>query len=87
MCVALALNRAESQVSAGENAGHKLTHVSAVRSLAKVGVLKPGQGLSEDVQVKLEPALDCRNLPLIAFVQEPRQGRILGAALLRLSAK
>jgi hypothetical protein len=75
--VALALNRAESQVSAGENAGHKLAHVSVVRSLAKIGVLKQGQLLARDFQAKVET--DSRNLRLIAFVQEPGQGRILGA--------
>ena len=77
--VAVALNRAESQVSAGENAGHRLAHVSVVRSLAKIGALKRGQGLAQDVQLKLEPGSDSRNLRLIAFVQEPRQGRVLGA--------
>jgi hypothetical protein len=78
--VAVALNRAESQVSAGENSGHKLTHVSVVKSLTKIGVLKQGQVLAQDVHFKLEPGSDSSNLRLIAFVQEPRQGRVLGAA-------
>jgi hypothetical protein len=85
--IAIALNRAESQVFSGENAGHKLAHVSVVRSLTKVGVLKPGQGLSQEVQLKVERSLDSGNLRLIAFVQEPRQGRVLGAALLPITAK
>ena len=83
--VAIALNRAESQVSAGENAGHKLAHVSVVRSLRKIGDLKRGQGLSQAVQMKLEPESDPGNLRLIAFVQEPGQGRVLGAASLPLN--
>jgi hypothetical protein len=78
--VVVALNRAESQVSAGENSGQRLAHVSVVKSLTKIGALKPGQGLAQDVQLKLEPGSDSRSLRLIAFVQEPRQGRILGAA-------
>jgi hypothetical protein len=77
--VAVALNRAESQVAAGENAGHRLAHVSVVRSLTKIGALKQGQALAQDIQLKLEPGTDWRNLRLIAFVQEPRQGRVLGA--------
>jgi hypothetical protein len=85
--VALALNRAESQVSAGENAGHKLAHVSVARRLVKVGTLKQGQGLSQNVRMELEPGSDLRNLRLIAFVQEPRQGRILGAASIRLDVQ
>ncbi len=78
--IAVALNRAESQVSAGENAGHKLTHVAVVRRFTKIGVLKQGQILTQDVRLKLDPESDPRNLRLIAFVQEPVQGRVLGAA-------
>jgi hypothetical protein len=80
--VAVALNRAESQVSAGENAGHKLAHVSVVKSLTRIGVLKQGQKLTQDIKVKVEPASDSRNLRLIAFVQEPHQGRVLGATVM-----
>src|SRR6266567_8232596 len=56
--VAVALNRAESQVSAGENAGHRLAHVSVVKSLTKVSALKQGQVLARDVQLKLGPGSD-----------------------------
>jgi hypothetical protein len=83
--VAVALNRAESQVSAGENSGHRLAHVSVVKSLTKIGALKQGQGLTQDVRLKLEPGSDSRSLRLIAFVQEPRQGRVLGAASMLVS--
>ena len=85
--IAVALNRAESQVSAGENSGRRLTHVSVVKSLTKIGALKQGQVLAQDVQLKLEPGSDWRNLRLIAFVQEPRQGRVLGAASMPVSTR
>jgi hypothetical protein len=85
--VAVALDRAESQVSAGENSGHRLTHVSVVKSLTKIGALKQGQGLAQDVQLKLERGSDSRGLRLIAFVQEPRQGRVLGAAAMLVIAQ
>jgi len=85
--VALALNRAESQVSAGENSGRKLTHVAVVRSLTRIGALKQGRVLAQDVQLKLEPGSDSRNLRLIAFVQEPGQGRVLGAASMPVRAQ
>lgn len=85
--VAVALNRAESQVSAGENSGHRLAHVSVVKSLTKIGTLNQGQVLTQDVHVTLEPGSDARNLRLIAFVQEPRQGRVFGAASMPVSAR
>ena len=85
--VAVALNHAESQVSAGENSGHKLAHVSVVRSLTKIGELKQGKVLAQDVQLKLQPGTDIGNLRLIAFVQESRQGRVLGATAMQVSAR
>ena len=82
--IALALNRAESQVSSGENAGHKLEHVAVVRELRKIGVLKQAQTFTEDVR------LDLRSVPsnarLISFLQEPQQGKVLGVAQLPLNA-
>jgi hypothetical protein len=83
----LALNRAESRVSAGENAGHNLQHVSVARRISKIGAVKQGQALSQEVQVKLGPGEDSGNLRLIAFVQESRQGRVLGAAAVRVNAR
>ncbi len=85
--VAIALNHAQSQVSGGENAGHQLTHVAVVRSLFKIGELKRGQTLSQDVSLNLEPSADPGSLRLIAFLQEPHQGRILGATRLALNPK
>ena len=77
---AVALNQAESQVSGGENAGRRLSHTAVVKSIVEVGRLRKGQAFTQDVQLKLEPATDARNLRLIAFVQEPGQGRVIGAA-------
>jgi len=78
--VVLALNHAESHVSGGENGGRTLSHVAVVRDLVKVGPLKHDSAFSQDVQLKLESGLDTHNLRVIAFVQEPKQGRVLGAA-------
>jgi hypothetical protein len=82
---AVALNRAESQVAKGENAGHHLEHVAVVRSLSKVGKTEAGQPFSQDISVKLDPGVDPASLRVIAFVQEPGPGRILGAALQKLA--
>lgn len=77
--VALALNHAESHVSGGENGGRTLSHVAVVRNLLKVGQIKHDVGFAQDVQLKLDPGQNVHNLRVIAFVQEPRQGKILGA--------
>jgi len=78
--VALALDHVESRVSGGENTGRTLSHVAVVRQLAKFGTLKRGEVFSQEVQLNLEPGLDTHNLRVIAFVQEPKQGKVLGAA-------
>ena len=85
--VAVALNHAESQVSHGENGGRRLTHVAVVQNLVKVGALRPGQSFAQNVQLKLGSGADPRNLRLIAFIQEPNQGRVLGAAVRPVSTK
>jgi hypothetical protein len=82
--IALALNRAESQVSSGENAGHKLEHVAVVRELRKIGALKFAHGFSRDVQSDTGPGGQER---LIAIVQGRQQGRVLGVAQLLLNTK
>lgn len=80
-----ALDHAESQVLHGENEGRRLTHVAVVLTLTKVGVLANGKNFSEDMQVKLVSQHDLSNLRVIAFVQEPGPGRVLGAAMQTLS--
>lgn len=85
--IAVALNHAQSQVSAGENAGHQLTHVAIVRSFVKVAELKRGQSLNQEVVVKLEPSIDVHDVRLIAFLQEPHQGRIVGATRFTVNSK
>lgn len=79
--VAIALNRAESHVSRGENAGRTLAHTAVVKSIVPVGTLRQGQTFAHDVQLKLDSVTDANNLRLVAFVQEPGQGRVIGAAV------
>lgn len=81
----VALNHAESQVVAGENSGRRLAHVAVVRSLVKAGSLETGQTFSQDVAVNLGKRIDPAQLRVIAFVQEPGPGKILGAAMEKLS--
>jgi len=78
--VAVALNRAESHVSAGENDGRTLLHVAVARNLVTIGRLRHDEGFAQDIRLTLEAGLDASKLRVIAFVQEPKQGRIFGAA-------
>lgn len=79
--VAVALDRVESQVLHGENGGRHLTHVAVVQQLTKIGKLQKGKNFDQSIQLKLKPGTDPKNVRIIAFVQEPGPGRLLGAAL------
>jgi hypothetical protein len=83
--VAVALSRVESQVLHGENGGHHLTHVAVVTQIARIGKLQKGKDFSEAVALKLKPGTDPKNVRLIAFVQESGPGKVLGAALRKLT--
>jgi len=79
--VAVALAHAESQVGSGENSGKHLTHIDVVQEIKKVGKLDKNNHFSQDFQLKLQPGTDPNNIRVVAFVQEPGPGRVLGAAL------
>ena len=79
--VAVALDHVDSEVLRGENSGRHLVHVAVVQTLEKIGKLPKGQSWGTDVQLKLKPGTDPSNLRLIAFVQEPGPGKLLGAAI------
>jgi hypothetical protein len=85
--LAVALNSAESHVSRGENGGRMLAHTAVVRNLVKIGSLRKGQIFAQDVQLKVESGADPHNLRLIAFLQEPRQGRVVGATVELVGAR
>jgi hypothetical protein len=79
--VAVALDHVESQVLRGENGGRHLVHVAVVQQLTKVGKLQKGKTFAQDVQLKLKPGTDPKNVRLVALVQESGPGKVLGAAL------
>jgi hypothetical protein len=84
--VAVALNRVESQVLHGENGGRHLIHVAVVQQLVKVGKLEKGKSFDQQIQLKLKPGEDAKNLRLIAFVQEPGPGKVLGVTSQKLAS-
>lgn len=77
----VALNQVDSHVLHGENGGRRLVHTAVVVQLEKIGKLEKGPAFEKDVQVKLKPGIEPRNLRVIAFVQAPGPGRLLGATL------
>jgi hypothetical protein len=83
---AIALDHAESQVLRGEKGGKRLTHVSVVEELKKIGKLEKGRDVSLDFQTKLPPGMDPHNLRLVVFLQQSGQGKVLGAAMSRPGA-
>jgi hypothetical protein len=81
--IALALEHAQSQVLYGENGGHRLEHVAVVRNLASIGNAAKGEVFSKDVSLSVNAL--AQPYRVIAFVQEPKQGKVLGAAVERVS--
>lgn len=77
-----------SSVSAGENAGRDLYHAAVLRSLEKIGVARAhgrSPSFSGNARVTLNAHWNRANLRVVAFVQEKRSLRILGAASLRVA--
>jgi hypothetical protein len=79
--LAIALDHADSQVLRGENGGRHLVHTAVVLQLVKIGKLEKGKNFAQDVNVQLKPGVDPLTLRVIAFVQTPGPGKLLGAAL------
>ena len=83
--LAIALNHAESQVSAGENAGRRISHTAVVRIMNKVGSIQKDHAFAQDIQVKLPSNLPADDLRVVAFVQQAHQGRILAVTMQALN--
>jgi len=82
--VALADNKAESHVARGENAGRALAHVAVVRSLAQVDTIRGDNPVDKQVALTIQPGVGTNGLRIVAFLQDPGSGHILGAALHKL---
>lgn len=84
--LAIALNHAEQQVSAGENKGRTISHTGVVRTISKVGSIRKNQAFAQDVHLKLPSSTLPNNLRIVAFVQQG-QGKVLGATMQSLAAQ
>lgn len=68
-----------TEVKGGENGGRKLSHVSVVRRLEKIGgVSAPEATFRKAVALTTDPSWNWKNLKFVAFVQEDATGRIIG---------
>lgn len=76
-----------TSVTGGENAGHTLYHAAVLRSLRKIGVAEAKSGAESfagDARVKIKSNWNHENVDVVAFVQERKSRRILGAASTKL---
>jgi hypothetical protein len=78
--VGAALDQAETQVLRGENRGQHLTHVAVLRELEQVGVVAPGPASHQSFSLALPQGLAGARLRVVAFLQQPGPGAVLGAA-------
>jgi len=76
--LALADESANSEVSAGENSGHRLHHVAIARSLRKIASVKRGAAFHQLVEMPRGTGAQ----RIVVFLQESGPGRISGAAML-----
>jgi hypothetical protein len=76
-----------SSVGAGENSGKELHHSPVLRELKVIGTMgkNGGEGFTGQATRKLDSKWDLQNLRAIAFVQEKKSRRILGAAQIRVA--
>src|SRR5579862_1950882 len=80
--VAIADNRAESHVIRGENAGRSLAHVAVTRVLKQLGTIELDSPSAKDVTLSVQPGENGSRI--VAFVQDPRSGHVLGVAVQKL---
>jgi hypothetical protein len=85
--LAVTENNLRSEVARGENAGRYLRHSAVVRELTQLGNVSAGQNFNSEPTVNLAKGWQKDNLRAVVFVQERRTRRIIGAAVLGLSAK
>jgi len=81
---AITLKQVNSDVSAGENKGRKLTETEVVLDLEKIAKIAPGRSLSRDFEIKLKATADPKNLGLVVVAQASGTGKIVGATSIEI---
>jgi hypothetical protein len=72
-----------STVVRGENSGRKLAHSAVVRKLTKLGTIE-GSSFNSEQSIDLNSSWKRQNMKAVAFVQERRSRRVIGAATIDL---
>jgi hypothetical protein len=80
--VAIADNRAESNVARGENSGRSLAHVAVTRVLKQAGAIDLDSATAKDVSLSAQSGANGSRL--VAFVQDPKSGHVLAVAVQKL---
>jgi hypothetical protein len=78
--VAVTEDNLVSHVRGGENGGRQLAHTAVVRSLQRIGTAK-GASFAGEFHLALSPSWKRKDLSIVAFVQAPGSGRVLGAGV------
>lgn len=76
-----------TDIPSGENAGRKMDFRSVVRELKALGPTSTIKPYATDAHLRIAPQWKRENLNAVAFVQERRTRRILGAAAVSLNPK
>lgn len=83
--IAVTQDGLHSDPNAGENSGHTLYHAAVLRYLHKVASV-PEAGFSGDAHVKINSKWDRKDVSVVAFVQDKKSMKILGAASTKLGS-
>lgn len=78
--IALAEERVESRVSGGENARRTLRHVAVVRDLKSAATVDTHGPSTTEARFQLQPEWGVSGLRIVAFIQDPASGYVLGVA-------
>jgi hypothetical protein len=76
--VALAEERVESRVSGGENARRTVRHVAVVRELKSAAEFDTHGPSTTEARFQLQPEWGANGLRVVAFIQDPASGYVLG---------
>lgn len=78
--IALTEERVESRVSGGENARRTLRHVAVVRELKSAATIDMRGPSTAETRFDLQPEWGAKGMRVVAFIQDPASGYVLGVA-------